>query len=35
MEREFAFDLNDLERLITPQTRMVILNSPANPTGGV
>ena len=35
MEREFAFDLDDLERLITPKTRMVILNSPANPTGGV
>jgi aspartate/methionine/tyrosine aminotransferase len=35
MEREFAFDLNDLERLITPKTRMLILNSPANPTGGV
>src|SRR5512139_4065166 len=35
MEREFAFDISDLERLITPKTRMVILNSPANPTGGV
>ncbi len=35
MEREFAFDINDLERLITPKTRMLILNSPVNPTGGV
>ena len=35
MEREFAFDIGDLERLITPKTRMLILNSPANPTGGV
>ncbi len=35
MEREFTFDLDDLERLITPKTRMLILNSPANPTGGV
>ena len=35
MERDFAFDIHDLERLITPKTRMLILNSPANPTGGV
>ena len=35
MEREFSFDISDLERLITPKTRMLILNSPANPTGGV
>ncbi len=35
MEREFAFDIGDLERLITPKTRLLILNSPANPTGGV
>jgi aspartate/methionine/tyrosine aminotransferase len=35
MERDFAFDLHDLERAITPRTRLLILNSPANPTGGV
>jgi aspartate aminotransferase len=35
MEHEFAFDIDDLERLITSKTRMLILNSPANPTGGV
>jgi len=35
MERDFAFDINDLEKLITPCTRLLILNSPANPTGGV
>jgi aspartate aminotransferase len=34
-ERGFAFDLDDLEKLITPKTRMLILNSPQNPTGGV
>lgn len=34
-ERSFAFDPGDLERRITPRTRLVILNSPHNPTGGV
>lgn len=33
--RDFAFDPADLERLITPKTRLLILNSPQNPTGGV
>jgi aspartate/methionine/tyrosine aminotransferase len=33
--RRFAFDLTDLERLITPKTRLLILNYPHNPTGGV
>jgi aspartate/methionine/tyrosine aminotransferase len=32
---DFAFDLDIFDRLITPRTRMVILNSPSNPTGGV
>ncbi|MBI2754145.1 MAG: pyridoxal phosphate-dependent aminotransferase [Betaproteobacteria bacterium] len=32
--RDFAFDPAELERLITPKTRLVILNSPHNPTGG-
>ncbi len=31
----FALDLEALERLVTPRTRLVIFNSPANPTGGV
>jgi aspartate/methionine/tyrosine aminotransferase len=31
----FSFDLNRFERLLTPHTRMVVLNSPQNPTGGV
>jgi aspartate aminotransferase len=34
-ERGFAFDLEDLRKLITPKTRMLILNSPQNPTGGL
>ena len=31
----FSFDPDDLLGLITPNTRLIILNSPANPTGGV
>ncbi len=34
-ENNFRFDLADLEARITPKTRMIILNSPQNPTGGV
>jgi aspartate/methionine/tyrosine aminotransferase len=34
-ERGFAFDIGDLQKLITPKTRMLILNSPQNPTGGL
>jgi aspartate/methionine/tyrosine aminotransferase len=34
-EKEFGFDVEDLARLITPKTRMLILNTPQNPTGGV
>src|ERR1700704_4733429 len=33
--RRFAFDLTDLEKLITPKTRLLILNYPHNPTGGL
>ena len=33
--RDFAFDPNELEAKITPQTRLLILNTPHNPTGGV
>jgi len=32
--RKFAFDPNELEAAITPRTRMLILNTPHNPTGG-
>jgi aspartate aminotransferase len=34
-ERDFRFDLADLASRITDRTRMVILNSPQNPTGSV
>ena len=33
--RNFAFDPAELEARITPKTRLVILNSPHNPTGGI
>jgi aspartate/methionine/tyrosine aminotransferase len=33
--RDFAFDPAELERLITPRTRLLILNYPHNPTGGL
>jgi aspartate aminotransferase len=33
--RGFSFDPNELESLITPKTRLLILNSPQNPTGGI
>ena len=33
-ENDFNFDINELEKLITPKTKLLILNSPANPTGG-
>jgi aspartate/methionine/tyrosine aminotransferase len=33
--RGFAFDPAELEAKITPQTRLLILNTPHNPTGGV
>lgn len=34
-ERDFAMDVEEMARLITPRTKLVILNSPQNPTGGV
>ncbi len=33
--RGFSFDLNLLRDRITPRTKMLVLNSPQNPTGGV
>lgn len=33
--RSFSFDPRELERLITPKTRLLILNYPHNPTGGL
>jgi len=34
-ENAFAFSAEETLSLITPATRLIILNSPANPTGGV
>jgi len=34
-ENGFAFSAEETLNLITPRTRLLILNSPANPTGGV
>ena len=34
-ENDFSFDLDAFDRLINKRTKLVILNSPSNPTGGV
>jgi aspartate aminotransferase len=34
-ERDFSLDVNELATLINDRTRLIILNSPENPTGGV
>ncbi len=34
-ERDFSLDVNELSGLITDRTKLIILNSPHNPTGGV
>lgn len=34
-ERGFGMDMDEFESLISPRTRLVIINSPQNPTGGV
>ncbi len=34
-EKDFGFDVDELTGLITDRTRLIILNSPHNPTGGV
>jgi aspartate/methionine/tyrosine aminotransferase len=34
-EMDFRLDVNELASLITDRTRLIILNSPQNPTGGV
>src|SRR5204862_4027671 len=33
-KRKFSFDPAELERLLTPRTKLLILNYPHNPTGG-
>ena len=35
MENDFRLDVDELASLITPRTKLLVLNSPANPTGGV
>src|SRR3989441_3449358 len=35
LDQGLALDLDVLERAITPRTRMVVFNSPSNPTGAV
>jgi aspartate/methionine/tyrosine aminotransferase len=34
-EMDFRLDVNEFAKLITDRTRLIILNSPQNPTGGV
>ncbi|MBC8185892.1 pyridoxal phosphate-dependent aminotransferase [candidate division KSB1 bacterium] len=34
-EKEFRFDVEELLSLITDKTKLIILNSPQNPTGGI
>jgi len=34
-ENQFRLDVQELAQLITPKTKMLIINSPGNPTGGV
>src|SRR5271154_1520962 len=34
-DRDFGLDVKELKALITDRTRLIILNSPQNPTGGV
>lgn len=34
-KNEFSFDVEKLKSLVTPKTKLIIINSPQNPTGGV
>lgn len=34
-QKDFSFDVDELAALITDRTRLIIINSPHNPTGGV
>jgi aspartate/methionine/tyrosine aminotransferase len=34
-ENDFRLDIDELVSLVTPRTKLIVLNSPANPTGGV
>jgi aspartate aminotransferase len=34
-ECKFSFDVNEFKALVTPKTKLIIINSPGNPCGGV
>lgn len=34
-EKDFSFDIDEFKALITDRTRLIIINSPQNPTGGI
>lgn len=34
-ENDFAFDRSQFEKLITQKTKLIVINSPGNPTGGI
>ncbi len=34
-DRDFSLDVNELKDMVTDRTRLIIVNSPQNPTGGV
>ncbi len=34
-ENDFRFDLDELERLVRTETRLIVINSPHNPTGAI
>lgn len=34
-ELDFRLDVEELRKLVTPRTKLIVLNSPHNPTGGV
>ncbi len=34
-ENDFRMDVKELKKLVTPKTKLMIINSPQNPTGGV
>lgn len=35
MDGGFRYDVDDLERLVTPRTRLIVINTPHNPTGAM
>ena len=34
-DRDFSLDVNELKDLVTDRTKLIIINSPQNPTGGI